>query len=101
MAKYAVIRIKGNQYKVTEGQEFLVDKLKDKKIESEVLLLVDNGKVKIGKPAVKDVKVKIKIVKEEEKGKKLYVQKYKAKSRSRRKLGFRKRLTKILVEKIS
>ena len=99
--KYAVIRIKGNQYKVTEGQELLVDKLRDKKIEPEVLLLVDDGKVKVGKPTAKDTKVKIKILKEEEKGKKLYVQKYKAKSRYRKKIGFRPVYTRLLVEKIS
>lgn len=99
--KYAVIRIKGNQYKVTEGQELLVDRLKDTKIEPEVLILVNNGKISIGKPTVKDAKVKIKVLKEEEKGKKIYIQKYRAKSRYRRKMGFRPLLTRLLVEKIS
>ncbi len=101
MEKYAVIRIKGNQYQVTEGEEILVDKLADKKIEAEVLLLVDKKKIKIGKPIVKGVKVKLKVLKEEEKGKKLYVQKFKAKSRYRRKYGFRPVYTRLLVEKIS
>ena len=99
--KYAVIRIKGNQYKVTEGQELLVDRLKDTKIKPEVLLLVNNGKISIGKPTVKDAKVKIKVIKEEEKGKKLYIQKFRAKSRYRRKMGFRPLHTRLLIEKIS
>lgn len=99
--KYAVIRIKGQQYKVSEGDEILVGKLADKKLKAEVLLLADNGKVKVGKPTVKGAKVKIKIVKQEEKGEKLYVQKFKAKSRYRRKMGFRPLYTRLLIEKIS
>lgn len=99
--KYAVIRIKGSQYKVSEGEQVLIDKLSGKKIQPEVLLLVDNGKVSVGKPKVRGAKVKLKILKSEEKGKKLYVQKYKAKSRYRRKYGFRPKYTRLLVEKIS
>lgn len=99
--KYAVIRIKGQQYKVSEGDEILVGKLADKKPGAEVLLLVDDGKIKVGKPTVRGAKVKIKIVKQEEKGKKLYVQKFKAKSRYRRKMGFRPLYTRLLIEKIS
>ena len=99
--KYAVIRIKGQQYKVSEGDEILVGKLADKKPETEVLLLVDDGKIKVGKPTVRGAKVKIKVVKQEEKGEKLYVQKFKAKSRYRRKMGFRPLYTRLLIEKIS
>ena len=41
MDKFAVIRIGGKQYRVTEGEEILVDKLSDlKKITPEVLLLL-------------------------------------------------------------
>lgn len=98
---YAVIRIKGNQFKVTEGEEILIDKIGNDKLEPEVLLLVEDKKVRIGKPNVAGVKIKIKVVAEEEKGKKLYIRKYKAKSRYRRKYGFRPRYTRILVEKFS
>ena len=101
MAKYAVIRIKGNQYKVTQGEEILVDKLMEAKLDPEVLLVVVNGKVTVGKPKVKRVKVKVKVVNAQVKGKKLYVQKFKAKSRYRRKYGFRPVYTRLLVEKIS
>lgn len=101
MTKYAVIRIKGNQFKVTEGEEILVGKLGKEKVEPEVLLLVNNGKVSVGKPTVKVAKIKLKVVTEEEKGKKLYVTTYRAKSRYRRKRGFRPLYTRLLVEKIS
>jgi len=60
---YVVIRLQGKQYRVTEADEILVDKITDlKKIEPEVLLFADDGKVKVGKPVLKDVKIKIKIL---------------------------------------
>lgn len=111
--KYAVIRIGGKQYKVSEGQEILVDKLVDpKKINCEVLLLVDGEKqtpntknfgvgVKIGKPVIKDAKVSVKVIKEMEKGEKIEVYKFKAKSRYKRHTGFRPQYTRLLVQKIA
>lgn len=101
MAKYAVVKIKGHQYKVEEGQEILVDKLGKDKVESAVLLVVNDEKVSVGKPVVNDAKIKIKIVKEEEKGEKIHVRKYKSKSRYRRHIGFRPKFTRLLIEKIS
>lgn len=101
MKKYAVIRLKGTQHVVSEGDELLVDKLDPEKLNSEVLLLVTDKGVKIGKPKVTGAKVKLKVLKQSEKGKKLYVQKFRAKSRYRKKLGFRPQYTRLLVEKIS
>lgn len=98
--KYAVIRINGTQHKVSEGEEILVDRLGDRKPEADVLLVVDGEKVKVGKPKIEKVKVKLKVIAEEEKGKKLTIQKFKAKSRYRRKYGFRPKYTRLLVEKI-
>ena len=98
---YAVIRINKRQYKVVEGQELLLDKTEDENIDPEVLLLVNDKKVAIGNPRVKGAKVKIKVIEQEVKGKKVRVQKYKAKSRYRKKIGFRPKHTKVKVEKIS
>lgn len=98
--KYSVIKYQGHQYKVVEGQELLIDKLLDKS-EPEVLLFVDKGKTKIGKPVLKDVKVKVKVLSELEKGEKIDIYKFKAKSRYRRHTGFRPQYTKLLIEKIS
>jgi large subunit ribosomal protein L21 len=100
MAKYAVIDIKGNQYKVKEGDEILVDRLV-KEPETRVLLVVDGDKVKIGKPKVRGAKVKTKMLKEKVKGKKLTVLTYKAKSRYRRKVGFRPVFSRLFIDKIS
>jgi large subunit ribosomal protein L21 len=99
--KYAIVKIKGQQHKVSEGDEILVDKLGTDKPDVKVLLVVNEKNVKIGKPEVKGAKVKIKILEAEEKGKKLYVQTFKAKSRYRRKIGFRPIYSRLLIEKIS
>ena len=100
MSKYAVIRVGGKQYKVEEKQEILVDKLTDpKKVASETLLVVDGEKVEVGKPTLKTA-VKLKVVSEMEKGEKVDVYKFKAKSRYKKHIGFRPQYTKLLVEKI-
>ena len=99
MSKYAIIKLQGHQYQVSEKDEILVDKITEK-TEPQVLLFVDGEKVKIGKPYLKDITVKIKKI-EDTKGEKITVFKYKSKSRYRRKKGFRPQYSKILIEKIS
>jgi large subunit ribosomal protein L21 len=101
MNKYAVIRLQGRQYKVSEGQEVLVDKMNDLKLVPEVLLTSDGDKVEVGKPVLKGVKVTLKVLKEIEKGEKIEVYHFKAKSRYRKHTGFRPQYTRVLVEKIS
>lgn len=102
MDKFAVIRIGGKQYRVTEGQEILVDKLTDtKKVNPEVLLFVDGDKVEVGTPVLSKAKVTVKVLAEVEKGEKIDIFKYKAKSRERRHVGFRAQHTRLLIEKIS
>jgi len=101
MDKFAVIRVAGKQYRVTEGQEILVDKLNDLKVVPEVLLFVDGEKVEVGAPVLKKAKVIVKVLAEIEKGEKIDIFKYKAKSRERRHVGFRAQYTRLLIEKIS
>ena len=103
MKKYAIVKIGGSQYKVTEGDELEVDKIEGEKGKAvnldEVLLLVDE-EIKIGEPLVKGTQIKAKII-EQFKGDKIRVATYKAKSRYRRVKGFRPLLTKIKIEKIT
>ncbi len=100
--KYAVIRIQGHQHRVFEGEELLVDKLSDtKKVDPEVLLIVNDDDIKVGTPIVIGARVKIKVLAEVEKGKKIDVLKYKAKSRYRKHIGFRPKYSRLLIEKIS
>lgn len=100
---FAVIKTGGKQYKVTEGQELLVEKIigKDKAIFEEVLLVSKAGDLKLGTPLVSGAKVEAKVLSEEEKGKKVVIFKMKAKKRYRRKTGHRQKYTKVLIEKIS
>lgn len=103
MSKYAVIQLQGKQYQVSEGDEFIVDRLKseDKKIEiTEVLLLVDGEKRKIGTPLVKGAKVLCELV-ADQKGEKIRVAKYKSKSRYRKVIGHRQLQTVVKVLSIA
>jgi len=97
--KYAIIRLNDRQYKVSEGDLVLVDGFIKESPEFEVLMVVDGEKVEIGQPILSKVKVKTKVL-SEEKGEKIYVSKYKAKSRYRKRIGFRSQNTKLQVEKI-
>jgi len=104
MANYAVVKIGGSQYKVKEGDELLVDRLPDKEGSKlsfdEVFLLVSGSIVKIGTPEVEGAQVEAKVL-GHEKGKKIRVSRFKAKSRYRKTKGFRAFLTKIKIEKIT
>lgn len=98
--EYAVVRINGNQHKVSKGDELLVDKL-GKEPKFEVLLVSSEGKVQVGRPVLTGTEVRYKVLEAEVKGEKIDVFKFKAKARYRRKIGFRPHLTKIKIEKIS
>lgn len=91
MAQFAVLEIKGKQYKVVPGQKFLVDLLDEKQPEVKVLMLSEDGQVKVGKPYL-DSKLKLKVVKEQ-KLPKIRVAKFHAKANYRRVTGIRPRKT--------
>ena len=101
---YAIIDTCGKQYKVAEGDLVFVEKLDlkegDKVSFDQVLLVSDNGKVKVGTPTVKGAKVEATVVKQG-KAKKIVVYKYKAKKNERRKQGHRQPYTQVKIEKIS
>jgi large subunit ribosomal protein L21 len=97
--KYAVLRSQGHQYRVSEGEEFLVPKV-EKDIEYDVLLTVDGETLTVGDPIVKNAKVELKIVEQLVKGEKIKVFKYKAKSRYRKHIGSRPQYSRVRVEKI-
>ena len=101
--KYAVVKIGGTQYKVSEGDEIAVEKLSNEEKEKvefkDVLLLVDGEKAKVGDPLVKGAKIKATVL-EQFKGEKIRVATFKAKARYRRVKGFRPQLTKLKIDKI-
>ena len=102
--KYAIIKNGGRQYKVSEGEDLLVNNLdleEGKVFEfDQVLLIVEDDKVKIGTPVIEKAVVKAK-VKGPVKGEKVRTAKYKAKSRYHKVTGYRHSYTQVTIEKIS
>jgi len=94
--KYAIVRLGGRQFKVEESQTLTVDRF-DGKV-NEVLLLVDEDDVKIGKPLVEGVKIQTKVV--DEGFEKTEIRRFKAKSRYRKVKGHKQPQTTIRIEKI-
>lgn len=101
MNTYAIVDIGGTQLKVTPGGEFLVQFLSGdpgKKIElGKVLLLSEDNKISVGTPYLTGQKLEAVIV-SQEKGPKVKVSKFKAKSRYQKEIGFRAKLTLIKVQ---
>ena len=95
---YAVIEACGKQYKVEEKDVVFFEKLdaeEGKKVTfDKVILVSDDGKVQVGNPYVKGVKVEGKVV-AHGKGKKIIVFKMKAKKNERKKQGHRQPYTKV------
>ncbi len=100
---YAIIESCGKQYKVAEGDVVFFEKLdaeEGKKVTFDKIILVsEEGKVQVGNPYVKGVKVEGKVV-SHGKGKKIIVFKMKAKKNYRRKQGHRQPYTKVEITSI-
>ena len=100
---YAIIESCGKQYKVTEGDVVFFEKLdaeEGKKVTfDKVVLVSEEGKVQIGNPYVKGIKVEGKVV-SHGKAKKIIVFKMKAKKNYRRKQGHRQPYTKVEITSI-
>jgi len=103
--KYAVVQLSGKQYKVSEGDTLVVNKIEEaqegKEFSTSDVLLIANGKdVKIGTPLIAKAVVKFDVL-AQQKGDKLRVARYAAKSRYRRVVGHRQRETILKVVSIA
>ena len=100
---YAIIESCGKQYKVAEGDIVFFEKLDAEEGKTvtfdNVILVSEEGKVQVGNPYVKGVKVEGKVV-SHGKGKKIIVFKMKAKKNYRRKQGHRQPYTKVEITSI-
>ncbi len=90
---YAVIETGGKQYRVEEGTVLEHERLNGVEVGQtvdfdRVLLLVEDGKVRVGTPYLENVVVKGE-VRRDDKGPKVVVYKYKSKKGYRRKSGHR------------
>ena len=101
---YAVIGVGGKQFLVQAGEEITVDRLPAADSSSiltfdQVYLLVNEGKVSLGTPLVKGAQVTASVI-GQEKGPKIRVATYTAKSRHRRVRGHRQLLTRVKIKDI-
>ena len=100
---YAIIESCGKQYKVAQGDVVFFEKLdaeEGKKVSfDKVILVSEDGKVQVGNPYVKGVKVEGKVV-SHGKHKKIIVFKMKAKKNERKKQGHRQPYTKVEITSI-
>ena len=99
---YAIIATGGKQYRVSEVDVIYIEKIDaqvDSTVSFDVLLVGNEGDVKVGTPVVEGVKVEGKVV-GQIRGEKIIVFKYKSKKNYRRKQGHRQPYTKVEITKI-
>tara|TARA_B100000989_G_scaffold214708_1_gene163272 strand:+ start:94 stop:534 length:441 start_codon:yes stop_codon:yes gene_type:complete len=101
---YAIAETSGQQFWFEVNRYYDIDRLnanaKDKIILDKVLLLKDENSINIGKPYVKDAKIELEVV-SHKRDKKIIVYKMRPKKKTRRKLGHRQELTRVMVKSIS
>ncbi len=100
---YAIVEIAGQQFKVAKDQKVFVHRLpgnEGDKVSFDKVLLLDDGKVTIGAPAIKGAGVTAKIL-GHLKGDKVIVFKKKRRKGYRKKNGHRQYLTEIQIESIT
>lgn len=101
---YAIVKAGGRQEKVAVGDVVVVDRLAAKTgatVELPALLLVDGTAVTSDAAALAKVKVTAEVVRDDEKGPKIDILRYKNKTGYRRRQGHRQRLTRLKVTGIA
>jgi large subunit ribosomal protein L21 len=101
---YAIIRDRGMQYRVEQGQVLSIDLLDEAEPGSqielgEVLLVGDGDSVKVGSPLLSGALVRAEVL-GMKKGEKIVVFRYRNKKRYRRRTGHRQRYTQIKISEI-
>ena len=101
---YAIAETSGTQFLFEVNRYYDLDRLnakeKDKIILEKVLLLKDKNSINIGKPYVKDAKIELEVV-SHKRDKKILVYKMRPKKKTRKKMGHRQELTRVMVKSIS
>ena len=100
---YAIVEIAGQQFKVEKKQEIFVHRLEEKegaKVQfADVLLIDNNGKVKVGTPKVEGAAVSAKVI-EHMKGDKVLVFKKKRRKGYQKLNGHRQYFTRLVIDDI-
>ena len=103
---YAIVEVKGQQFKAEAGKYLYVHHLGDDLIEGDavtfdkVLLIDADGDIKVGAPAVEGAKVNAEVLLPLVKGDKVIVFKKKRRKGYRRKNGHRQQFTKVMIKDI-
>ena len=101
---YAIAETSGQQFWFEVNRYYDIDRLnakeKDKIILEKVLLIKDNDSISVGKPYVKDAKIELEVV-SHKRDKKILVYKMRPKKKTRRKMGHRQELTRVMVKSIT
>ena len=101
---YAIAETSGQQFWFEVNKYYDIDRLnakeKDKVILEKILLIKDKDKVSIGKPYIKNAKIELEVI-SHKRDKKIIVYKMRPKKKTRRKMGHRQELTRVMVKSIS
>ncbi len=101
---YAIAETSGQQFWFEVDRYYDIDRLnakeKDKITLEKVLLLKDKNSIIIGQPYIKDAKIELEVV-SHKRDKKILVYKMRPKKKTRRKMGHRQELTRVMVKSIS
>jgi len=95
---YAIVRLGGKQFKITEGDTFSVERQQNP-INLEVLAYSDGEKVTLGSPVLSNVEITTEII--DENIVKTTVSRYKSKARYRKTNGHKQPFSVVKVSKIS
>ena len=100
---YAIAETSGQQFWFELNRYYDIDRLnaqeKDKVTLEKVLLLKDKDSITVGKPYVKDAKIELEVG-SHKRDKKILVYKMRPKKKTRRKMGHRQELTRVMVKSI-
>ena len=101
---YAIAETSGQQFWFEVNRYYDIDRLnakeKDKITLEKVLLLKDKNSITIGKPYIENAKIELEVV-SHKRDKKILVYKMRPKKKTRRKMGHRQELTRVMVKSIS
>jgi large subunit ribosomal protein L21 len=102
---YAIVEIAGQQFKVEKDQKIFVHRLEQKageSVEFENVLLIDNdGDVKVGAPNVEGAKIVAKVLRDDVRGDKVRVFKKKRRKGYQKETGHRQDFSQIEIQEIS
>ncbi|MBD3181267.1 50S ribosomal protein L21 [Candidatus Poribacteria bacterium] len=101
---YAIIETGGKQYKVSPGDTVDIEKIEIPEDDDEVrldnvLMIVDDDAVEVGKPVIEDAAVVAHLV-DQVKGEKIVIFKSKKRKGYRRKTGHRQKYTRLHIDEI-